>query len=332
MESKSTSKRLHALRKEVNRSVFLIIILIISLVACSKTKNNMITKDDHDGEERKPYFVTDVYEVQDKPLIGSRDILAGKITYDEFEQTQVYRNRVYTYDERRNGFVYSARLNDSLVRMKGTWFYYMCDNKLCAYDDGIIAPNKPVPIYKYNNRYYSLYINPETAKYSIVESLDLISWKETLIKGEEPIFLFWQDKELFALGGACVYRIRDESVVRELQKPIFSSYDMTLFYVYCLDDHLVLHFQRTYEDGAGDIFMTINLNDFTYKMKSSEDDLEIGPYEYKAINRTDGWKIYYIGREPADGIKVLDPLAPDGPKIIETLPGINVATEGTELP
>ena len=51
----------------------------------------------------------------------------------------------------------------------------------------------------------------------------------------------------------------------------------------------------------------------------------IGGYNYKAVERDAGWKVYYIGRDPADGIWVVDPFAEDGPAIIEQLPGVNVS-------
>ena len=265
-------------------------------------------------------------EVIDLTQLNNIEFIIG-----ESENEIVSGSDIYSYDEKNNAYVISAKLKDYFVRRKSLYSYHV-KNKLCGYDNDIVAPNKRVPIYYYNNRYYSLFINPDTGKYSIVESGELITWTETFIRGEVPILLFWRDNELFALSGTYVYRIKDTKVIQELKDPILTRYDRTLFYVYSLDDHLVLHFQRTYEDGLGDVFMTINLNDFTYKMKPSQNSIKIGPYNYKAINRTDGWKIYYIGRDPADGIKVLDPLAPDGPKIIESLPGINVAPEGTELP
>ena len=77
------------------------------------------------------------------------------------------------------------------------------------------------------------------------------------------------------------------------------------------------------EQSGGQYFQVINLDDFSEKWVAVDDALSKA-YEYKAVEREDGWKIYHISHDPADGIIVFDPFAPDGPAIIERLPGINL--------
>ena len=137
--------------------------------------------------------------------------------------------------------------------------------------------------------------------------------------------------------GECQEHKRHEhgfEFVQEVPKPFLqpkdlpmrpgSAIDQTVFYSFDLGDSLVLHLRRQTEAGLGEEFYTVDLHDFSYDVGTPGELDLIGGYEYKAVEREDGWKVYYIGRDPADGIWVLDPFAEDGPAIIEQLPGVNV--------
>lgn len=77
--------------------------------------------------------------------------------------------------------------------------------------------------------------------------------------------------------------------------------DQDIIYSFNIDNYLVAHVYRISERSDTMQLITINLDDFSHK-KASAEEIELGPYNYKAVKRDDGWKVCYIGRDPVDGI------------------------------
>lgn len=353
------AKRLYAFRNALIILLAAMSCTTAFFLSCAKDKKPDISVGRAMTSVSKPYFVTEIEKTEEAKVINPHKLLYDRFLWGENELAYIAEDRIYTYDETRNAYVLSHRLKTPLQEMKGVHEVYLCDNKVCAYDDETLAPNLRHPILSLNGIYYGLFIDPETSVYFIIISDDLKTWRKSGVENRAPILLFRQDGEMYALVddtffneeehcddfGTKVFRVYDAKEIRRVPWKIMETNDKTLFYVFNFDDYIVLQFRRIYESPPpGNHCMIINTRNLSFLMSRSKDSVEIGPYNYKVIKRVDGWKIYYIGSNPEDGIKVVDPFAegvPEiktnsygrivdpnwyegGPQIIETLNGIIV--------
>lgn len=286
-------------------------------------------------------FISDLLPVRGRNLTDTR--------YGNFsvllplEDTVVSREQVFTYDVERNGYVASYNLvnpiTDSIsLSFVGYPYFYLIDNKIMIdYSEGI-TPNMRMPIFKTGDFYVSTFQPPRKRERMIIYSSDLIDWRQSgVIHPEAPILLYEQNEVLFALAGRQIWDVSDPRHARLSQElkytvmppelPIRSGsiYVQDILYCFNIKNYLVMSITIAAEEqSGGEYFTTIDLNDFSRKSVEVNEDINLYRSNYKAVKREDGWKIYHIGRDPANGIIVLDPFALDGPAIIERLPGVNL--------
>lgn len=327
------AKRLHALSAEKARKVAnaLLLIVLALIASCNREKPQTPSAQAPAATEStvkgKPMQIIDLEGVEGAPLASKLDLL-GLPGVTESSGFSVGFRYVTVFDETRNAFVRKYKLKQPKASIRGVVDYYLVGDKLYGYG-AMVAPNKRIAIYPQNGINYSVYINPETNDYYVISSKDLIKWDLTSISTSVPILLYRMNGDLFAIAEDKVFRVENACLVREIPLPTgeghgqyyLNAKDRSIFYSYGVDDVLAVHYRRDFEDGQGEFFLTISLNDFSYTRNSSEKVIKIGEYETKAVRRADGWKVYYVARDPELGIKVLDPLANGGPAIVETLPG-----------
>lgn len=349
------SKRLYALRG-IREMVGIVILVLSFAVSCIDSESTgkdveVITQDMNDSKEeivsdaaieyaQYDVFVSEVVPNEDQRLVSLRE--GDYWAHLPLESARISMWEIFTYDVEHNGYVASFDLvipiTDSIrSSFVGYPRFYFIDKKIMIDYSERISPNMRMPIFKTGDFYVSTYNEKSKLDNMIIYSSDLIDWYQSgVIHPGAPILLYEQDEKLFALAGRQVWDVSDPRhtrLSRELkytvmppELPITSWSPYVAFIDYCfnINNHLVMYTGIAAEEQSGGAyFQVINLDDFSEKSLKVGNGLP-GVYNYKAVEREDGWKIYHIGFDPADGIIVLDPFAPDGPAIIERLPGVNL--------
>lgn len=254
------------------------------------------------------------------------------------EDGYVTADGIFLYDPEMNGYVDEFLVATPFeIDFYSYPAFYLVDDKLTIDYSDRIAPNMAIPIFTTDDSYVSVHQDGSVPERVVIYSHDLTQWERTSITHPGLILLFEREDRVFALTSREVWDVTSPEAiefVQEVPKPFLqptdlpmrpgSAIDQTVFYSFDLGDSLVFHLRRQTEIGLGEEFYTVDLHDFSYDVGTPGELELIGRYNYKAVEREDGWKVYYIGRDPADGIWVLDPFAEDGPAIIEQLPGVNV--------
>ena len=336
------SKRLYALRAI---TVLILIILQLGIVSCSRgTKNGVLkSQDESDATKRLSLinyaeykvYVSHVTPISVKSLININTEL-GKTLLSPLERSKVTRKTVLLFDKDTHGYIRGFSVSQPFeYHFSQVSGFRLVGDILTIDYSGLLSPNTRVAMYKSADWYISVYRDTRLDEYSVIGSPDLTRWEQSFVSSPSPILLFERNGGVYALAGRQVWNVSeidkpvlikelDESIMKpDLPRRVGEIKDQDIIYSFNIDNYLVTHVYRVSEGSASMQFITINLDDFSHKQASAE-EIELGPYNYKAVKRDDGWKVYYIGRDPVDGILVLDPLAENGPAIIERLPGVNV--------
>ena len=333
----------------------IVIILLGFVISCTDSESTgkaveVINQDENVSDTAIDYaqhnvFISEVVPNEDQTLADTR--YGNFAVLLPLEDTAISRGQVFTYDVESNGYVASFDLVTPITDSISSSFvgyprFYFIDNKVMIDYSERISPNMRMPIFKTGDFYVSTYRERSNRDHMIIYSSDLIDWYQSgVIHPGAPILLYEQDERLFALAGRQVWDVSDPRhtrLSRELKYTVmppelpitpWSPYVASIKYCFNINNYLVMYTGILAEEqSGGQYFQVINLDDFSEKSLKVGDGLPGSPHEYKAIERKDGWKIYHISHDPADGIIVLDPFAPDGPAIIERLPGVNLPESG----
>ena len=348
------SKRLYAFRDRVEM-IGIVILVLTFAVSCTYSESTdkaaeVITQDLNESEDvfvndaaidyaQHDVFVSELVPNEDRRLVSTYE--GDYWAQLPLESARISMGQVFTYDASVNGYTASFNLIDPITysirsSLPSNILFHIVDNKIVGDYSDRISPNMRTPIFKTGDFYVSTYENRMKKERSIIYSSDLINWHQSgVMYPWVPILLYEKNGGLFALAGRQVWDVSDPRharLSRELEYTIMppklpikprSRYVRGISYCFNINNHLVMYITTAFgEKSIWDFFQIINLNDFSRKTAAS--DGEVWPSIYKAVKREDGWKIYHIGLNPADGIIVLDPFAPDGPAIIERLPGVNL--------
>ena len=288
-------------------------------------------------------FVSELVPDKDQRLVNIRE--GDYWVQLPLESARISIWEIFTYDVERNGYVASFDLvtpipysiSDSLSSFLP---FHIVDNKIIGDYSDSISPKMQMPIFETGDFYVSTYSGRSNMDNMLIYSSDLINWHQSgVMYPWVPILLYEQNGGLFALAGRQVWDVSDPRYARlsrELKYTVMPpefpikpwSMRAIIYYCFNINNHLVMYTTIVAEEqSGGQYFQVINLDDFSEKSVAVDYALS-GVYNYKAVEREDGWKIYHIGFDPADGIIVLDPFAPDGPEIIERLPGVNLPGAG----
>ena len=341
------AKRLHPFSAAIANT--LVLILSAALVSCGPEQSSDGTSDAETAEENfssaeptTDYSQYDVYVSSvvnnPEPVLIDVYALGFRVTLP-LEKAILSEKHVVTYDPVLNGFIneYNVEVPYELGFYSFPGYYFVEQRVTIDYSDRI-APNMAIPIFTTGDSYVSVHQDRSWPDERVViYSHDLTQWERTSITHPGLLLLFEREDRVFALTSREVWDVTSPEAiefVQEVPKPFLqpkdlpmrpgSAIDQTVFYSFDLGDSLVLHLRRQTEIGLGEEFYTVDLHDFSYDVGTPGELDLISGYNYKAVEREDGWKVYYIGRDPANGIWVLDPFAEDGPAIIEQLPGVNV--------
>jgi len=334
------SKRLYALRAI---TVLILFLLIFGITSCSKKKGVLKELEERAGTNNISYIDYAVYKVYVSPValdtirnLVNLNVELGNTLLTPLERSQVTKKSVLLFDEDAHGYVqkYSVIKPYEYHFSQVSGFRLVGDILTIDYSD-LLSPNTEVAMYKTANWFISVYRDTKRDEYSVIGSSDLTRWEQSSVSSPSPILLFERTGGVYALAGRKVWNVSeidkpvlvnelDESIMKpDLPRRPGEVKDQDIIYSFNIDNFLVTHVYRISEGSDTMQLITINLDDFSHK-KASAEEIELGPYNYKAVKRDDGWKVYYIGRDPADGILVLDPLAEKGPAVIERLPGVNI--------
>ena len=333
----------------------IVIILLGFVISCSNSEGEsndleIINQDMNESEDeivsdtaidyaQHDVFVSELIPDKDQRLVSLRE---GEYWVQlPLESARISIWEIFTYDVERNGYVASLDLvtpipysiSDSLPSFLP---FHIVDNKIIGDYSDRISPKMRMPIFKTGDFYVSTYSERSNMDNMLIYSSDLINWHQSgVMYPWVPILLYEQNGGLFALAGRQVWDVSDPRharLSRELKHTVmppkfptrWGSPHAYIDYCFNINNHLIMYTTIVAEEqSGGQYFQVINLDDFSEKSVAVDDALS-GVYNYKAVEREDGWKIYHIGYDPADGIIVLDPFAPDGPAIIERLPGVNL--------
>ena len=338
----------------------IVIILLGFVVSCSDSEDEgndveIINQDMNESEDESvsdttidyvqhDVFVSELVPDEDQRLVNIRE--GDYWVQLPLESARISIWEIFTYDVERNGYVASFDLvtpiTDSISDSLSYFLpFYIVDNMIIGDYSDRISPNMQMPIFKTGDFYVSNYRDRRKSDHMIIYSSDLINWHQSgVMYPWVPILLYEQNGGLFALAGRQVWDVSDPRharLSRELKHTVmppkfptkWGSPHAYIDYCFNINNHLVMYTTIVAEEqSGGKYFQIINLDDFSRKSVAVGDGLPGFPHEYKAIEQKDGWKIYHISHDPADGIIVLDPFAPDGPAIIERLPGVNLPESG----
>ena len=336
------SKRLYALRAI---TVLILFLLLLGIASCTKVKKKGALKEleERAGTNNISYidyaeykvYVSPVTPKSVKSLININTEL-GKTLLSPLERSKVTKKNVLLFDEDAHGYVQeSSVLKPFEYHFSQVSGFRLVGDILTIDYSGLLSPNTEVAMYKSADWFISVYRESKPNEYTVIGSPDLTRWEQSSVSSPSPILLFERNGGVYALAGRKVWNVSeidkpvlikelDESIMKpDLPRRVGEIKDQDIIYSFNIDNYLVTHVYRVSEGSASMQFITINLDDFSHKQASAE-EIVLGPYNYKAVKRDDGWKVYYIGRDPADGILVLDPLAENGPAVIERLPGVNI--------
>ena len=350
------SKRLCALRG-IREMVGIVILVLSFAVSCTDSESTgknveVITQDMNDSKEeiasdaaidyaQHDVFVSELVPNEDRKIVSFYE--GDYRAQLPLEIARISMGQVFTYDASINGYTASFNLINPIAysissSLPSNILFHIVDNKIVGDYSDRISPNMRTQIFKTGDFYVSTYENRRKQERSIIYSSDLINWYQSgVIYPWVPILLYEQNGGLFALAGKQVWDVSDPRYARlsrELKRTVmppelpikpWSMYVQGLSYCFNINNHLVMYMAIAAEAQNGGIFFQIiNLDDFSRKSLKVGDGLPGAPHRYKAVKREDGWKIYHISHDPAEGIIVFDPFAPDGPAIIERLPGVNL--------
>ena len=356
------SKRLYALRR-IREMVGIVILVLGLVVSCNDSESeennvevisqnlneseDVLVSDTAIGYAQHDVFVSELVPNEDRKLVSFYE--GDYRAQLPLEIARISMGQVFTYDASVNGYTASFNLIDPITysissSLPSNILFHIVDNKIVGDYSDRISPNMRTQIFKTGDFYVSTYENRKKQERSIIYSSDLINWYQSgVIYPWVPILLYEQNGGLFALAGKQVWDVRDPRHARlsrelkymvmppELPIKPWSMYVQGLSYCFNINNHLVMYMAIAAEaQNGGYFFQIINLDDFSSKSLKVGDGLPGAPHRYKAVKRKDGWKIYHISHDPADGIIVFDPFAPDGPAIIERLSGINLPESGQQ--
>jgi hypothetical protein len=335
------SIRLYAFRA---LAILVLFSFLLGIVSCIRGKNVVLNnQEESDATTRLSQINYPDYKVYVSPITLNKvknlinmNIELGNKLLAPLERSQVTKKNVLLFDEEAHGYVQKyAVLKPFEYHFSQVSGFRLVGDILTIDYSGLLSPNTRVAMYKSANWYISVYRDTKQDEYSVIGSPDLTRWEQSSVSSPSPILLFERNSGVYALAGRKVWNVSeidkpvlikelDESIMKpDLPRRVGEIKDQDIIYSFNIDNYLVTHVYRVSEGSASMQFITINLDDFSHKQASAE-EIVLGPYNYKAVKRDDGWKVYYIGRDPADGILVLDPLAENGPAVIERLPGVNI--------
>lgn len=333
--------RLHALRAVTA----LLILVVLGITSCSGSKQKEVSNTPKDGLKPNEtptinyadykVYVSSIKEVQEISVVSLYHEM-GSILISPLEWGEVTKKNVLLFDVKEYGYVkkYAVQQPFEYGFLRASGFRLVGDILTIDYS-GLLSPNTEIALYKSKNWYVSVYRDSELNEFSVIGSRDLTRWEQTSVSSPSPILLYERNDGVYALAGRTVWNVTeidrpvlvkelDTSIMKpEIDRKPWEEKDQGIVYSFNIDNYIITHVLRVSEYSGTMLFIAINLDDFSYKVTSAE-EITLGPYNYKAVKRDDGWKVYYIGRDPADGILVLDPLAENGPAVIERLPGVNI--------